>query len=260
MQLIDWLIVLGMLALITTSALRSRKYAKSPADFLAANRCAGRYLICQSEHVATMGAISLIAAMEMYYVSGFTPLWWPLFGVIVALVVKLSGWMIYRYRETRALTIAQFYEVRYSHKFRIFAGILAFTSGVINFGLFPAIGSHFFIRYCGLPLEFDLGPVTLPSYGMIMFVLLTMAVLFTTLGGHVTVIVTDFLQGAFCSVAFLLVAAFALLAVDWSIIVETLRTAPEGRSIQSGISVTITANCRLILSCFPPLQKEIPEA
>ena len=40
----------------------------------------------------------------------------------IILFVAISGWVIYRFRETRALTLAQFFEVRYSKKFRLFMG------------------------------------------------------------------------------------------------------------------------------------------
>ena len=40
------------------------------------------------------------------------------------MIVGISGWVIYRFRETCALTLAQFFEIRYSKKFRIFTGMM----------------------------------------------------------------------------------------------------------------------------------------
>ena len=64
------------------------------------------------------------------------------------LIIALSGFVSYRFRQTRAMTIAEFLEIRYSRRFRIFMGCLAFTAGIINFGIFPAVGARFFIHYC----------------------------------------------------------------------------------------------------------------
>jgi len=61
MHAIDWLIVIGVLSLVIWAAVSTKKYTKSVADFLAANRCAGRYLICVSEGMAGLGAISVVA-------------------------------------------------------------------------------------------------------------------------------------------------------------------------------------------------------
>ena len=36
--------------------------------------------------------------------------------------------------ETRALTLAQFFEIRYSKSFRVFAGMMGFGAGLVNFG------------------------------------------------------------------------------------------------------------------------------
>jgi SSS family solute:Na+ symporter len=45
LHFVDWLMVLVPLALVFAIAVKTRKYTRSVADFLAANRCAGRYLV-----------------------------------------------------------------------------------------------------------------------------------------------------------------------------------------------------------------------
>ena len=44
MHFIDWAILVGLLALMVWAAYQTKKYTRSVADFLAANRCAGRYI------------------------------------------------------------------------------------------------------------------------------------------------------------------------------------------------------------------------
>ena len=151
MHWIDWTIVVVVITLITVIARSTKKYTKSVADFLAANRSAGRYILNVAGDMTGIGAITVLGMFEIYYSAGFPAAWWSLMGLPLGMILAATGWIVYRFRETRALTMAQFFEIRYSKKFRIFAGLLAFLSGIINFAIFPAVGSRFFIHFCGLP-------------------------------------------------------------------------------------------------------------
>lgn len=225
---IDWAIVFGMLVFVVGVAISTQRYTRSVADFLAANRCAGRYLLCIAEGMSGLGAISVVAFFERFYAAGFTAAWWDMLLWPVGLIIALSGWVLYRYRETRAMTLAQFFEMRYSKRFRIFAGIVAWTSGVINMGIFPAVGARFFIYFCGLP-------ETVPGLGVstfsfLMIVLLAVSILFVFLGGQIAVMITDFVQGMFTNVVFLIILLVIFWMFDWSEMIATLKTAPEGAS------------------------------
>lgn len=224
MYLIDWCIIFGLLVISTVVAILTKKHTKSVADFLAANRCAGRYLICVATGVAGIGAISIVAGFEQCYIAGFTVAWWQLIMVSVNTIVLLSGWIIYRFRQTRALTLAQFLEIRYSRRFRIFAGLIAWLSGIINFGIFPAVGARFFVYFCGFP-------DTTLIYSIIMAVLLLFALYFTFLGGQIAVIVTDFVQGVFNNFAFIIIIIVVLLKFGWPQITEALSMAPKDASM-----------------------------
>ena len=50
MQLLDWGIVGALLLILTATLIISQRQVKSTADFLAANRCAGRYLLAVTDH------------------------------------------------------------------------------------------------------------------------------------------------------------------------------------------------------------------
>ncbi|RLD10360.1 MAG: sodium:solute symporter [Chlamydiae bacterium] len=232
MHFIDWLIVATVLTVIIWAAVSTKKFTKSVADFLAANRCAGRYLICVSEGMAGLGAISVIAFFEMYYNAGFTALWWMMLMTPLWLFISLSGFVIYRFRETRAFTMAQFFEMRYSKSVRIFAGILVWLSGIINFGIFPAVGARFFIYFCGLPDYFTILGIHIPTFTALIFILLSISLMFTFLGGQIAVIVTDFLQGMFSNIVFLTIIILFFFLFDWSTVIETLKTnAPVNASL-----------------------------
>ena len=162
-------VIVGVLLLVVIySALKTRKYMKSVADFLAANRVAGRYMLAVAGGMSSFGAITAVAGFEQYYKAGFAVLWWGMILAPIGLLIALSGWGLYRFRQTRAFTFAQFVEMRYSKRLRIFSGILCYISGVANFGIFPAVSANFFLYYCGLPKYFELFGFTFSTLVMLM--------------------------------------------------------------------------------------------
>lgn len=233
MHPIDWTIVAVMIGFLAFMAVFTRRYTRSVADFLAANRCAGRYLLTMAQGMAGMGAISIVANFEKFYQAGFAAGWWGQMLAPIGLILALSGWVVYRFRETNAMTMAQFYEMRYSRKFRVFAGILAWTSGIINYGIFPAVTGRFIIYFIGLPVHYAyIGPVELNiTLGIVMAIMLSIAVTFTLLGGQIAVMITDFFQGQFVNITFVLIIFLLLAKFGWGTIIDTLKTAPENQSL-----------------------------
>ena len=228
---IDWSIVAIVLAFMFGGVYISKKLMQSVADFLAAGRTAGRYLVSVGQWIAGLGAITIIANFEMNYVAGFAMSWWGLSMAIVVLILTVSGWVVYRFRQTRALTMAQFFEIRYSRNFRIFAGIIAFVSGIINFGIFPSVGARFFIYFCGLPESFPLLGLEISTFVFLMIILLTTSLFFVFAGGQIAVIITDFIQGVFVNFVFVLVIIFVLKMFSFNQIFEALQTAPTDASL-----------------------------
>ncbi len=224
MQTVDWCIVAALLLCWTVTIFAVRRYTRSVADFLAASRCAGRYLITVSGSTLTLGAFTFIGFFEAYYKAGFPAAWWQLIMTVQFALVSISGWVGYRFRQTRAMTLAQFLELRYSRRLRIFAGMIAWLSGVVNFGVFPAVGARFLIYYCGLP-------DTTAAFALIMAFLLGFGLFFTFLGGQIAVLLTDFIQGFFSNLVVLAVVFFLLGTFGWARIIEGLSFSPAHQSL-----------------------------
>ena len=121
---IDWLIVLIVLFGMVYSVSFTKGLMKSVADFLSAGRTAGRYLISVSQGAAGLGAISIISFLEVGYITGFSFQWWGLSQCIILLAISASGWVIYRFRQTRSLTLAQFLR-------KDIAKVLEFSQGLL---------------------------------------------------------------------------------------------------------------------------------
>ena len=222
LSFIDWLIVLIILIGMIYSVSFTKGLMRSVTDFLSAGRTAGRYLISVSQGAAGLGAISIVSFLEVGYITGFSFQWWGLSQGIILLAITTSGWVIYRFRQTRSLTLAQFFEKRYSRNFRIFAGIVAFVCGIINFGIFPAVGAQFFISYCGIPNSF-LGISTFP---LVMILLISIALYFVYTGGQIAVIIADFFQGVFLIVVLFVITIFLYNNVEWDQITDSLKDTP----------------------------------
>ena len=201
---IDWLIVVVMLAFMIWGVLYSKKLMQSVSDFLAAGRSAGRYLISMSNGMAQLGAITIVGMLEINYISGFALRWWEFTNGVIILLITVSGWVVYRFRQTRAMTMAQFFEIRYNRKFRIFAGLLAFVSGIINFGLFPIVGARFFIYFIGLPETYLFLGFDIPTFPTVVLILLILSLFFVFSGWQFSVIIVDFIQGLFVNAIFVI--------------------------------------------------------
>ncbi|MDA8753654.1 hypothetical protein N9N24_04070 [Candidatus Marinimicrobia bacterium] len=218
LSFIDWVIVLVVFIGMVMTVNSTKGLMKSVTDFLSAGRAAGRYLLSISGGIAGLGAISTVMFLEMGYIAGFSLSWWGLSQGIILLFLTMSGWVIYRFRSTRCLTLSQFFEKRYSRKFRIFTGIVAFTAGLINFGIFPAVGAQFFMQFCGLP-ENAFG---LPVFPLVMILLLSIALYFVYSGGQIAVIIADFFQGIFAMFVLLIVVLYLFFTVSWDQVSEAL--------------------------------------
>ena len=231
MSWIDWMIVLIPLVIVAVIAFRTQKHVTGVAEFMAGGRLGGRYLVCNARGEAGMAIISMVAGFELFYEAGFTIAWWQKMTIPLGLFIALSGYIIYRYRETRAMTLAQFFEIRYSRNFRLFAGMLAFLSGIINYGIFPAVSSRFFVYFCGFPQALFLFGFEVPTFAVIMAIYLTLALTMSLTGGQLTVMITDCIEGLLTLVMFLVIITALLLMFDWSQIQTVMSSAPPGKSM-----------------------------
>lgn len=228
---VDYAVVLIPFTVVLLVSWFTRRYMKSVADFMSASRCGGRYLLATAAGEAGLGAISVVAIFEYTYKAGFAMSWWQQLSVPVGLLITLTGFAIYRYRETRAMTLAQFFEIRYSRSFRVFAGIMAFVAGILNYGIFPAVGARFFVNYCGFPQSLHLLGVTVPTFGVLMFIFIGFALFLTLMGGQLTIMVSDTLSGLLAGVFYLIVIAALLYLFSWSEIAGAMSNRPPGDSM-----------------------------
>ncbi|MBE6372516.1 MAG: sodium:panthothenate symporter, partial [Lentisphaerae bacterium] len=239
MTWLDWCIVVMPLLIVLFIGLKSQKYVKSVADFLAAGRVAGRYVICVASGEANMGLVSLVAMWEMNYAVGYGIGFWGTITAPLALILGLTGYCTYRFRETRAMTMGQFLEMRYSRGFRIFAAILQSISGVINYAIFPAVGARCIMYFFDLPVYFYIGGWKFSTFGLLLLVFLSVAVWIITMGGQITIMVTDCVQGLLSYPFYAIIVVYIIWRFSWyGEIIPALMDRPPGKSMLNPYDVS----------------------
>lgn len=230
MSCLDWIIAILPFIFVLYLGFRAQHLVKGVAGFLSGGRVAGRYMIAVAGMESGISVISLVAACEQGYKSGFAFSFWSGIGILVTMAIALSGFVIYRFRETRAMTLAQFFELRYSKSFRVFAGSICFLSGILNYALFPVISTRFFIYYCNIPAQFQFAGITFSTLGVLMAFFLAVALLVLSLGGQLSCMLTDCLQGLFTYAIITVILIYLLFRFTPAHYQQVLMARPPGES------------------------------
>jgi SSS family solute:Na+ symporter len=230
-HLVDWLIFVGLFLGLNLVAFFCRKLVKGVADFLVAGRNVGRYLGLECDSLMGLGAITILAMWQMVYKSGFVGQLWYLLTPLAAAVVALTGWGIYRFRLTRAMTLGQFVEMRYNRSTRILFGLLAYFAGVLNMGIFPITGAGFFVYYCGLPEYLHFTGLQIPTTLLLMIIMGASAVVICFCGGQVTLVITNFIQAVFINVMLVVMMISIYRMFTWEQFATAFQSAPNAEAL-----------------------------
>ncbi|MDD5727874.1 MAG: hypothetical protein PHV59_04835, partial [Victivallales bacterium] len=187
MNLIDWLIVLIPVTFVLGMGIYSRKFIRGVADFLSAGRVCGRYVISVGDMANALSIITLVAYVEMQYKTGFALGFWNKLIEPLSIILGLTGFCVYRFRETKAMSLGQFLEMRYNRPFRIFAAALRSLSEMLANMIMPAIAARFFIYFLDLPQKLYIGGMAIPTFMVIIVISLIMAIGLICLGGTLTI-------------------------------------------------------------------------
>ena len=216
MHWLDCVIVAVPLLAVFGIAFYSRRYVRSVADFLAAGRVAGRYVISVGDMSAALSVITVISLVESQYQSGLGITFWNNLLIPVTIFLSLTGFVLYRYRQTRSLSLGQFLEMRYSRSFRIVAAALRTVSEAMANTIGPAVAARFFIYMLGIPMSFTVCGIELQTFPVTMLLLLVLALMLIWPGGRISLLVTDALQGLMSYPIFVIITCFVLSELSWS--------------------------------------------
>ena len=231
MSWIDWILFAIPVAIVVAAAVRAQRYVHGVADFLSAGRIAHRYVICVASGEAAYGLVSLVGNLEAHYNSGFAYGFWGSVLSPLAMALGLVGYCTYRFRETRAMTLGQFFEIRYSRAFRLTAGGIQLLACFVNYAIFPAVSARFLMYFMRLPISFVLFGFRIPTFSALMLAALALACFIACAGGQITIMVTDCIQGILNYPIYLLVVVYLLCRFSWwRDLLPAISARPEGMS------------------------------
>lgn len=207
MEVLDWLIVAFSLGGTLVIGYGVRKYVGRLSDYLVAGRGLGVYAGTASLVSTEIGIITYLYYAELGFVTGFSCFIAGLIVALVAFAVGRTGFVVARLRALQLMTIPQYFEVRYSRGVRVLAGVLMATGGALNLGIFPRLEASFLNIVMGIPEEYLVATMAL---------LLIIGLIYTALGGMVSVIVTNYIQYLLLALGTVTVTFVMLGAVGWS--------------------------------------------
>ncbi|MHC4242108.1 MAG: sodium:solute symporter family protein [Planctomycetota bacterium] len=211
---LDWCIVVGYLITIVAVGVYIRRYITNVTDFIVAGRGLKTFLAIATMIGTELGLVTVMYSSQKGFTGGFAAFHIALAAAIVTLVVGLTGFIVVPLRRMKVMTIPEFYERRFGRGVRILGGIILALSGILNMGMFLKAGSLFVMGITGLTRSVHLN--------IIMSVLLGMVLLYTTLGGMVSVVVLDYIQFVVLSFGLLVASLLSIKYLGWNNIIETV--------------------------------------
>ncbi len=216
LSVFDLGIVVFYIALVFLSGILMKKYVSGIGDYLVADRTMGFNLGLVSMMCTEIGMITYVYYAEMGYKAGFSSLVVAIPPMLAYFFLGKTGFIIKPLLEMKIMTIPEFFSKRFSKGVRLYVGVLMAIGGILNFGVFPGVEAKFINTVSGIPEEYVL---------ITMVVLLTLVLIYTLLGGMVSVILTNYIQYILLSFGMVFITVYGIYVVGWDNIVNTVSTS-----------------------------------
>ena len=210
---VDWIIVGGYLVASLTIGIIGRRYVGNVSHFLVAGRELGLYVGIATLAATEIGTITFMYYAELGYKAGFAAFAAAAISGVVMIVVGRTGLIISRFRELKLMTVPEYFEVKYSRGLRVVTGILVALGGILNMGVFLRVEGQFLTIVSGIDARHLVAVMT---------VILLLELIYTVLGGMVSVVITDFIQYVLLSIATILVTIYAVYHAGWANIIDKI--------------------------------------
>ena len=219
LHVLDWIIIAVYLAGCMAAGIWMQRFVKGVEDFAVAGREMDVNLGIASLAATELGLVTVMYTAQLGFEKGFAG---AAIGVIMAFAMWLvgeTGFVIQPLRAAGVMTIPELFEKRFGKNVRWLAGFFVALGGVLNMGIFLLVGGKFLVFVTGMPITY---------LKWVMTILLGLVLLYTVLGGMLSVLITDYLQFLVMGLGIVIVSVLVIRDLSWSSIVHGLSAGWDG--------------------------------
>jgi len=206
--LIDYAIVAIFLVVSTALGVYATRYIKNMDDYVVAGRGVQTYIGIASMIAAEMGLVTVMYSAQMGFANGFSAFAIAALSAIAGFIVGCTGFIVVPLRKLCVMTIPEFYEKRFTRGVRILGAIILAGSGILNMGMFLKVDSMFITSVMGMNSDWQLK--------IAMSVILLLVLLYTMLGGMMSVVLTDYMQFVVMAISLIAVSVLLMGIFGWT--------------------------------------------
>src|ERR1051325_6097919 len=203
---IDWLIIIVYLIGCMGAGIWMRRFVHGVEDFAVAGREMDLNLGIASLAATELGLVTVMYTAQLGFTKGFAG---AIIGVLMALAMYLvgrTGFVIGPLRRAGGMTIPELFQKRVGTRVRWLAGLFVALGGILNMGIFLRLGGEFLVAATGMPVRW---------LEWVMTALLGMILLYTVLGGMLSVLVTDYLQFIVKGLGIVVTSVLVISKLGW---------------------------------------------
>ncbi|MFH1943466.1 MAG: sodium:solute symporter family protein, partial [bacterium] len=189
-----------------------RKYVHQISDFIVAGRSLRLFIAIATLTGTELGLVTVMYNAELGFKHGFSAYHVALIEALCILAIGLTGFIVYKLREMRIMTIPEFYGKRFGRSVRVVGGTILALGGILNMGLFLQAGARFMMGITGYG--------NLAGLKLFMSVMLIMVLIYTVMGGMISVVLNDFVQFFVLSIGMLIGSFYVIKQIGWSQLFE----------------------------------------
>lgn len=204
---IDWIIVSVYICIPVVIGVIVKKYIRQLSDFILAGRSLKLFIAIATLTGTELGLVTVMYNSELGFKHGFSAFHVGIIETVCILAIGLTGFIVYKLRQLRIMTIPEFYGMRFGRNVRIVGGIILALGGILNMGLFLQAGARFMMGVTGYS-----NPAGLKLF---MSAMLIMVLIYTVMGGMVSVVLNDFMQFTVLSIGMLIGSYYAIAKIGW---------------------------------------------
>jgi|688.fasta_scaffold213201_1 SSS family solute:Na+ symporter len=212
---IDWVIVVLYLLGSLAVGVFAHRYVGRLEDYLVAGRAVRPNLGVATMIASELGLVTLMYFAQQGFANGPAALHIAVIWFGGMLGVGLSGFIVYRLRAAGVITIPEYYGQRFSPQVRWLGGLILALSGIVNMGIFLQVDAKFLVAVTGLQDIEVSGWQASTALTWVMIGMMAIVLVYTALGGMVSVVVTDLFQFVVLTGGMLIVTVVVIGRLGW---------------------------------------------